>query len=514
MSGGRQYPFEKKLGGGMTAEAEAVGERSASGWLLASIGLLGGLLAIRLMALAFNGTDLFFDEAQYWSWSLEPAFGYYSKPPMIAWIIRASTDACGLSEFCIRLPSPIIHSATALTIYGLGAHLYDRRIGFWSALVFATLPGVSLSAGIISTDVPLLFFWAVALYAFVRILDTSAWWPALLLGAALGLGLNAKYAMIYFVISAALYIAAVPERRCLLRDLRIHAALLIGLLLILPNLLWNAEHSFATFAHTADNANWSGRLFNPGKALEFFGAQFGVFGPILFGSLLVISARAGREGLPAPDKLLLAFALPVLVIVTIQAFLSRAHANWAAVSYVSATVLVTATLIRELSWRWLKASMALHVAALAAIGLATATAGTFRLPGGGDPFARTLGWRAMAEETAALLADARHSGNPFGAVLTDDRAITAELLYYMREEPTPVFAWHEPGTRPRDHYELSRAYGKGSPEPVLLVGLRQNVGRIGERFANVELISIREVPAGAGPARRVVFHRLSGFKGD
>lgn len=498
----------------MTAEANAAGERSASGWLLALIGVLGGLLAIRLVALAFNGTDLFFDEAQYWSWSLEPAFGYYSKPPLIAWIIRIATDTCGLSEFCVRLPSPIIHSATALTIYGLGTHLYDRRTGFWSALVFATLPGVSLSAGIISTDVPLLFFWAVALYAFVRTIDSGAWWPAFLLGAALGLGLNAKYAMVYFVISAALYIVAVPERRCLLRDLRLWAALSIGLLLIAPNLLWNAENSFATFAHTADNANWSGRLFNPEKALEFFGAQFGVFGPILFGSLLVISARAWREGLPATDKLLLAFALPVIIIVTAQAFVSRAHANWAAVSYVSATVLVTATLIRELSWRWLKASMALHVMLLAGIGLATATAGTFRLPGGADPFARTLGWSAMAEETAALLADARQSGSPFGAVLTDDRSITAELLYYMRDEPTPVFAWHEPGTRPRDHYELSRAYSQGSPEPVLLVSLRRNAGRIGEMFARAEPVSVREVPAGAGPPRRVTFYRLSGFKAD
>lgn len=498
----------------MTAEASVASDRDDAGWVWGLIAILGGLLAIRLVALAFNGTDLFFDEAQYWSWSLEPAFGYYSKPPMIAWIIRVATDSCGISEFCVRLPSPIIHSATALAVYALAARLYDRQTGFWSALAFATLPGISLSAGIISTDVPLLFFWAVALYGFVRLLDTDRWWPALLLGMAIGLGLNAKYAMAYFVISAAVYIAAVPERRCLLRDARIYAALVLGLALIAPNLLWNAENSFATFAHTADNAKWTGPLVNPDKALEFFGAQFGVFGPILFGSLLVISVRAWRQGLPSPDKLLLAFALPVMVIVTVQAFLSRAHANWAAVSYVSATVLVTATLIRELSWRWLKGSMALHAVLLVGIGLATAAAGSFRIPGGGDPFARTLGWQAIAEETAAVLAGARQSGRPFGAVLTDDRAMTAELLYYMREEPTPVFAWHEPGTRPDDHYELSRPYAKGSPEPVLLVSLRRNAGWAGAKFATVEPLEAREVPAGAGPARRLAFYRLTGYKGE
>jgi len=498
----------------MTARAGTECVQDGARWLPALLAVLGALLAVRLFALSLNATDLFFDEAQYWSWSLEPAFGYYSKPPLIAWIIRAAGDACGVSEFCVRLPSPIIHTATALTIYSVAAHLYGRRTGFWSAVVFATLPGVSLSAGLISTDVPLLFFWAVALYGFVRLIDTDRWWPAGLLGVALGLGLNAKYAMVYFLISAGLAILVLPERRHMLGDARIYVAVAIGLLLIAPNLAWNAENSFATFAHTADNANWTGPLLNPGKALEFFGAQFGVFGPILFGSLLVITVRAWRQGLPAPDRLLLAFALPVIAIVTMQAFLSRAHANWAAVSYASATVLVTATLIREVSWRWLKASLALHVAILVAIGLATAMAGSFRLPGGGDPFARTLGWRAVAEETAAVLAAARGAGRPFGAVLTDDRAVTAELIYYMRDEPTPIFAWHERGTRPRDHYELSRPYTKGSPEPVLLVSLRRSAGRIGERFAAAVPMVTSEVPAGAGPARRVTFFKLEGFKGE
>ena len=116
-------------------------------------------------------------------------------------------------------------------------------------------------------------------------------------------------------------------------------------------------NKFATLSHTADNAKWGGPLVHPNKALEFFGAQFGVFGPILFGALLVICWRALRQRLPEADRLLLAFSVPVLVAIFVQAFLSRAHANWAAVAYVAATVLVTATMIRDVAWRWLKASL-------------------------------------------------------------------------------------------------------------------------------------------------------------
>jgi 4-amino-4-deoxy-L-arabinose transferase-like glycosyltransferase len=481
-------------------------------WTLWVVAALAALLAVRLAALHHNATDLFFDEAQYWSWGREPAFGYYSKPPLIAWVIRMSTEICGVSEFCIRLPSPLIHTATALVVYAVAARLYDARIGFWSALVYATLPGVSVSAGIISTDVPLLFFWALALYAVVALIDRRSWWPAGLLGLALGFGLNAKYAMAYFLLCGTLYLIAKPERSWLLRDARVYAALALGLLLIAPNLLWNQLNGFVTFAHTADNAKWTGLLFHPGNALEFIGTQFGVFGPILFSALLAITGRACRERLTAADLLLMAFALPVLVVVTAQALLSRAHANWAAVSYVAGTILVTATLIRDQSWRWLRVSLALHTILLAVIALGTAYAGGFRLPGAGDPFARTLGWRALALETQAVLQAHRQSGEPFGTVLTDDRAVTAELLYYLRGEGTPVLAWRGE-ERPRDHYELTRPFVRGAAEPVLLVSLRRDVTNVTRHFTLAERLFERHTPAGAGVPRRVAFYRLQGYTG-
>ena len=91
-------------------------------------------------------------------WSLEPAFGYYSKPPLIAWMISASTAVCGQSEFCIRLPRAAhAHGHRDRRVRAGRAACSARVTGFLSALAFATLPGISLSAGIISTDVPLLF---------------------------------------------------------------------------------------------------------------------------------------------------------------------------------------------------------------------------------------------------------------------------------------------------------------------------------------------------------------------
>ncbi len=491
-----------------TAGAEpATGAR----WTGMFAGLLAAVLVLRLVALALNGTDLFFDEAQYWSWSLEPAFGYYSKPPLVAWLIGLATSVCGPSELCVRLPSPVVHTGTAVAVFLLGRRLYDARTGAIAGLAFATLPGVSLSAGIISTDVPLLFCWAVALLALADMLESRAWWPALLLGLAFGLGLNAKYAMAWFIVCLGVYLWAAPARRALLKDARVYLALTIGLLLLAPNLIWNASHGFATFSHTADNAKWTGPLVNPLRALEFLGAQFGVFGPILFAGLIVIAVRAWRHGVPESDRLLLAFALPVLVVITLQALLSRAHANWAAVSYVAGTVLVTSTLVRDLSWRWLAASFVINGTAAVLIVAGTSLAGRAALPFGTDPFARTLGWRELAEAVRGELVAARQSGRPFGAVLSDERSVTAELLYYMRGEETPVLAWRA-GTRPQDHYELTRPFTGEAREPVLLVALGRDAGAIKSAFASAVEIGRRELPAGPRQHRRVTFHALSGYK--
>ncbi|MCB1506095.1 MAG: glycosyltransferase family 39 protein [Hyphomicrobiaceae bacterium] len=485
--------------------------RSQARWIAALLLGLAALLGLRLILLGLNRTDLFFDEAQYWSWSLEPDFGYYSKPPLIAWLIRAATDVCGHGEACIRTPAPIIHTLTALVVFLIGKRLFGTVTGVLSALAFATLPGVSVSSGIISTDVPLLFFWALALLALILMREQAGLWPALLLGFALGAGLNAKYAMVWFVLCLGVYLIATPRERGILKDWRLWFAFAIAAAMLAPNIAWNQAHKFATLSHTADNANWQGSLLHPGKALEFFAAQFGVFGPVLFAGLLMIGWRAWKEGVPEADRLLLAFSVPVIVVITIQAFLSRAHANWAAVSYVAATVLVIATMIRDVDWKWLRRSMLLHVALLLALIPATVFAGRYVLPSGVDPFSRTLGWREVADATRQELAAARAAGHPFAAVLTEDRSVTAELIYYMRDEPTPVLAWRA-GPRPTDHYELTRPYTSAVASPVLLVSLSRADRQLMARFDKARLVNERKLPAGRGKPRTVIYTALEGFK--
>ena len=491
------------------------GQDQATYGMFMLLATLAGLLVFRLLALAINRTDLFFDEAQYWSWSLVPDFGYYSKPPLIAWIIRAMTSVCGHGEACIRAASPILHTATAWFVYLAGRHLYDTRTGFWAAIAFATLPGVSFSSGIISTDVPLLLCWAGALYAFVRLMDDQCdgWLPAVGLGAAIGLGMNAKYAMAYFIACAALFLVTTPARRQHLRDPRLLGALGIAALLIAPNVIWNARNSFATLGHTADNANWGRSLFHPAKMVEFFLAQFGVFGPVFFAVLLWCAWQAWRTSRAEADRLLLWLSLPIIAVITVQAFLSRAHANWAAAAYVSAMLLVVAQLLR---WsdgaRWLRGSIILHGAVVVALAAGLASAGLLQLPLKSDPMTRLLGWRDLGQAIAKEMETARLAQRPYRAVLTDERLLTATLIYYLRKEETPVLAWKPAGAKPRDHYELTRSYQATSGEPALLVSLNPTGGAVVERFANVRRLAPITTTAGVAHTRAIHLFAVSGYR--
>src|SRR6201987_4143713 len=93
---------------------------------------LAALTVVRLVGLKFSAVDLFYDEAQYWAWSREPAFGYFSKPPLLAWTIALAEHVCGSSEACIRAPAPVLYFGTSLLVYAIARQLYDAPVALYS----------------------------------------------------------------------------------------------------------------------------------------------------------------------------------------------------------------------------------------------------------------------------------------------------------------------------------------------------------------------------------------------
>ena len=64
---------------------------------------IAAITAIRVAVLILSPLDLYPDEAQYWWWSQNPDWGYFSKPPMIGWVIWLTTAFFGDAEWAIRI---------------------------------------------------------------------------------------------------------------------------------------------------------------------------------------------------------------------------------------------------------------------------------------------------------------------------------------------------------------------------------------------------------------------------
>ena len=74
-------------------------------------------LLVKLIAVYSTNFDLFGDEAQYLIWSHSLDFGYYSKPPFVAWIISFFTFFLGNSFVIIKLIPIIFYVISGYDVY-------------------------------------------------------------------------------------------------------------------------------------------------------------------------------------------------------------------------------------------------------------------------------------------------------------------------------------------------------------------------------------------------------------
>ena len=436
------------------------------GWFGPAVAIVGAITAARIVLLALNRTDLFVDEAQYWLWGQELAFGYYSKPPLIGWVIRAATDLAGSdAAFWVRLPAPLLHAATALILGRIAAGLWGRQAGILAASVYATLPMVALGSLLISTDTVMLPFLAAALGIWLALLTGRPARPMALAagaGGLLGLAFMAKYAAAYALILAAL--AALhprwrPGARPALAALAAFAAV------IAPNVAWNLGNGLTTLQHTMDNAGWvrgGPEALDPARMAEFLVAQFAVIGPVPFAALVALGMRRLAGPLPQVPGLLLWLAWPIVLLVGVQALLEGAYANWAVAAYAAGTLAVVPWLAARPRWR--AASFAVNGAICLALPLAAVVPEAIRR--GGEPLLeRYLGRSDLSRQ---IIAAAGAAGAP--AILAHNRDILADLFHTGRDSGIAVYALPRPG-RPAHYYAQLHALPGAVPGPILVVGL-------------------------------------------
>jgi len=295
-------------------------------------GALLGLLLVRFLYALVYPLDPSGDETYYWDWGRQPDWGYFSKPPLIAWIMAVLQSIGWDSTLGIRLLAALLSSTAVVLLFGLGRDLYGPRAGLWAAALLALSPSNAVLALALTPDAPLLLCWTGALWAFWRWQANGGVLPAVALTLCLGLGLLAKQTMLAFYPLAFLFLITDRGIRPLLLSARIWLLAVAPLLCLLPVLRWNWEHGWVTLAHTAHH--FQPTAFNPAQWArnlgELFGAQILLAGPVTWGLLaLTVPLSLWRfPGLDRPGRYLaLMGALPLVLGATL-AFRQEVQANW------------------------------------------------------------------------------------------------------------------------------------------------------------------------------------------
>lgn len=477
-------------------------------WLL--LILAGGTL-YRALALHWSGLNLYVDEAQYWYWAQNLDWGYFSKPPVIAALIAATTSVFGDSELAIKAGALIVYPLTTLVLYALARRLFDARIAFWTALSFFTLPGVAFSSLIISTDVPLFLCWTSALYALHRAASEDDWRWWLALGVAAGVGLLTKYTMGIFAVSTLVWFALTPSLRHLFTRPGPYLTAGVAALIFSPNLWWNHANGWPTFAHTADISNLeSGPGLHWDELQEFLSGQAAIMGPVLFIALAVLIGRIKHWWRDPTSVFLACFTLPFLLMISAQALLGRANANWAAMTYAAGTLWVVSWLLQSHKKNIVIAGLVVNLLAMVvayhyhAIAHATGRELTRKT----DYYKRVQGWDVLGAQVADLLRK-----NPGTLLLSHERDTISEMVYYARPEATEAVWWNPEGLI-NSHYALAtQMQGKGNRDFIFLSRDSTLPPGMAESFLSVRPLPDLNVPVVPGWSLDYHVWRLDGFIG-
>ena len=498
--------------------------------------------------------DLSGDEAHYWDWSRRLDLSYYSKGPLVAYLIRASCAIFGDEMWAVRLPALVLGVGTSLVTYLLTLRLFGSdRVALGAVLLSHIVPMFVAGSLLMTIDPPFFFCWALATWLLaLALFDGRRWvWPAI--GVVVGVGFLAKYAMFLWlpIMLLVLWLDG-PRGRRELRSAGPWAACGFALLFTTPVILWNARNGWVSLLHVGKQTGTSAEVEGGGLAaaplriVEFLAGQAGVIGPPLAVLVVVAAlyARARRREEPdSPEarrvSFLLWIALPFFVLATLVNLRAKAQMNWAAPAYFTGIILLAWFLATRLrspqAWRpwraWFYSAVGFGVLMMPiahdfelVYPLIRWTNRTVAGPLFGaelsarklDPTAKLRGW----EELGAFVGEQQKLIGPDAFILCEDYMTTSQMAFYAPGQPKTYFfgSWVRDRAKRYSQYDL---WPDRSLDPEQNPGLlRRNAVFVGwfkpdlyDAFDAVEELPLLDIERRGLKIRSFRVWRCYGFRG-
>ena len=289
--------------------------------------LLGAILVINLLQAYF--TELIFDEAYYWYYAKNLAWGYFDHPPMVAWLIKLS----GLlfnGELGVRFMTCLLSTATFILLWLIIDHPKKKEyvphffvVAFSMILLnaygFFTLP-----------DTPLLFFTALFLFIYKKFIAS----PSLLLSIVLGIVMAALMYSKYHAVLVIIFVLLSNLK--LLRSNYAWLAVLTALLCYTPHFVWLYENDFVSIKYHLFERPNQAYSFNK-FTLKYFLDIITIFGLTFpFAYYILYHTKAKNKF----EKALIFLTYGVLIFFFISSFSKRTQAQWVIVISIPMVVMI------------------------------------------------------------------------------------------------------------------------------------------------------------------------------
>ena len=277
-------------------------------WLAVGFGLLKYVLStLAQITIQHAGYGIFRDELYFIVCGRHLAWGYVDQPPVIPLVARISELLFGLQSLALfrtfaSLAGAAEVAMTGLLAWRMGASLWAQALAM-TGILLAPMAMASDATFSTSTFEPV--FWMTVVLAtmeLARLADcgirsgrtVALWW--VLLGVAAGLGLENKWNEVFFL-TCLLAALLMTSQRKLLASKWFPIGLALLVVLILPNLLWEMHHHWATL-ELLHNDQINGKNVRVGP-LAFVLDQMLVFGPLMAplwvgGILWLLFSRAAQ----------------------------------------------------------------------------------------------------------------------------------------------------------------------------------------------------------------------------
>jgi dolichol-phosphate mannosyltransferase len=479
---------------------------------LLSIAAVGGVLFLTIINLLLAPqTELIPEEAYYWTYSQHPALSYFDHPPMVAWIIWLGTAVFGNTELGVRIVAIALWPVSAWLLFLTGRLWFGREAAERAVLLFCLTPIYVAFGFIVTPDAPLIFFWLLTLYATSKALQSGqgAFW--LLAGLGLGCAMLSKYTAVMLAGSLFIFLVSSAHYRYWLRRIEPWLALLLGIAVFSPVLVWNSQHQWASFIFqtTRTVVVEHSALTEAGT---FWLYQLLALTPFLFALYAyALVPAAKRAWIYREDRwnFAMSFALPLFIIFVLASFKNKGHVNWTAPVYLSWS-LAAAVIFTEIRIVWQRQRAGLWrlligaSVALSVTGISIAHASL----AWGFPFAfsNAGAWRSLAREAGNARAElARSTGKPVFIIGGDKLNSAAEVGFYLHDTVDVVNDYALGGSGIGYRYWVDLKQFEGRPAIVVLPKIKKNtVQQLKSRFAQVDEPMLVQVD-GNGKKRRIAY---------